>query len=296
MPTEARAPARAALAGNPSDGYRGAVVGIALQGHFARAWIGDGDPLAPDLVEATLARFRREFGCAAPVSVETTIPRSVGLGGSSAIVIAVLRALCAEHAVELAPTALAELALSIEVDDLGISAGLQDRLVQSHGGLVLMDFAGEHPVVERLDPRLLPPLLVAWQDDAAEHSGVVHSDLRARFGAGEPAVRDAMVALARHAHAAAEAVSAQDRERLCAAVDASFDIRAELLELDPRHVAMIRAARDAGAAANYTGSGGAVVCVCADLDHRESVAHRLRAGGSKVEAVVSDQAQYTRTT
>jgi GHMP kinase-like protein len=38
---------------------------------------------------------------------------------------------------------------------------------------------------------------------------------------------------------------------------------------------MIECAREAGAAANYTGSGGAIVCVCDDQKHRERVAEAL---------------------
>jgi galactokinase/mevalonate kinase-like predicted kinase len=33
-----------------------------------------------------------------------------------------------------------EVILSIERDELGISAGLQDRVIQTYGGLVHMDF------------------------------------------------------------------------------------------------------------------------------------------------------------
>ena len=49
------------------------------------------------------------------------------------------------------------------------------------------------------------------------------------------------------------------------------------MELDPRHVEMVKVARAAGAGVNYTGSGsGAVVCVCEDPAHRTVVAQALR--------------------
>jgi glucuronokinase len=92
--------ARAALAGNPSDGYGGAVLAIALRGFSAQATArpGSGPRVDPplELVEATLRRFARELCAEAQNSTigwSTSIPRSVGLGGSSAIVIATLRAL-----------------------------------------------------------------------------------------------------------------------------------------------------------------------------------------------------------
>ena len=37
--------------------------------------------------------------------------------------------------------------------------------------------------------------------------------------------------------------------------------RARLVELDPRHLRMVELARELGAAANYAGSGGAIVGV-----------------------------------
>ncbi len=54
--------------------------------------------------------------------------------------VAVLRALSCVWSVTIEPLAMAELALRIEVDDLGIAAGLQDRIAQTHDGLTFMDF------------------------------------------------------------------------------------------------------------------------------------------------------------
>ena len=51
--------------------------------------------------------------------------------------IAVIRALCELHAVRICPADVAELALAVETEDLGIVAGLQDRIVQAHDGLVV---------------------------------------------------------------------------------------------------------------------------------------------------------------
>jgi galactokinase/mevalonate kinase-like predicted kinase len=278
--------ARAALAGNPSDGYGGAVLALTLPPRraTARAWRAGAPAIDPpsELVEATVARFAAEHVPAArettAVRWETTIPRAVGLGGSSAIVVAVLRALGDLWSVALEPLAMARLALSIEVDDLGIAAGLQDRIAQTHDGLTFMDFGSAGPTTVRpLDPALLPPLLVAWRTDSGGHSGDVHAPLRDRHADGEPVVLDAMRALTDAAHAAARAIVDGDHAALCAGVDASFDARRSMLTLDPRHVEMIECARAAGAAANYAGSGGAIVAVCVDSGHR-----------SKLDAALSD--------
>ncbi|MHB8693802.1 MAG: GHMP family kinase ATP-binding protein [Solirubrobacteraceae bacterium] len=288
------APARVALAGNPSDGYGGAVLALTVDALQAHVRIADhalarvaGDAAArtpPQLVAATVARFAREFGGEAathaptlPTDCDTAIPRSVGLGGSSAIVIATLRALSQRFGVPLAPLELAEIALAVEVEDLGIAAGPQDRIAQAFGGLTFMDFTAAR--YESLDPAHLPPLLVAWRASAAAASGPVHDDLRGRFDRGEPVVLRALSELAGAAHEARAAVIAGDHESLARATDVSFDARASMLELDPRHVELVALARDAGASANYAGSGGAIVCVCRDEDTRADARRALELAG-----------------
>jgi glucuronokinase len=141
-----------------------------------------------------------------------------------------------------------------------------------------MEFGERPPRYERLDPLGLPPLVLAWRPHAAEASGVVHSDLRARYDAGEAAVRAAMAELAEAARSARDAFIRGDHDGLRACADASFDARARILELDRRHVEMIEIARAAGAAANYTGSGGAIVALCTDQRHRDAVALALSEG------------------
>jgi glucuronokinase len=253
-----RAFARAALAGNPSDGYGGAVLAVcvpALAAHAEATPAAEARSDPPNaLVDAAVARFARG-ACA--VRWRTAVPREVGLAGSSAIVTATVRALCELHGHALAADDLAEMVLAVEVDDLGIAAGPQDRYAQAHEGLVLMDFAGSRPRVERIDVGLLPPLYLAWRTDAAQTSHAVHGGLRER--ASEAAVRAAMGRLADHARAGRDALHAGDDAAFAAAVDGSYDERPALIDLDPRHVAMVDAARGAGASANYAGSGGAIV-------------------------------------
>ncbi len=277
--------ARAALAGNPSDGYGGAVLALTLPGRRARATAvaGARPEVTPDseLVRATIRCFAHERAPAAAATAvrwSTSIPRGVGLGGSSAIVIAVLRALACLHDVVFTEPELAGLALSIEVDELGIAAGLQDRVAQAYGGLTFMDFdpaAGPH-AYERLDLELLPPVLVAWRPDAGGHSGDVHAPLSERHARGEPDVLQCLAELGALARQARLALLEGNRPELVRCVDSSFDTRRRMLELDPRHVAMIECARASGAGANYAGSGGAIVAVCEDAAHRRRVADALR--------------------
>jgi glucuronokinase len=297
-----RALARAALAGNPSDAYGGATLAVVVPEFGAEVRIetvakaeGAGISVEPAnrLVAASIARLVRDHGggegdvgraAGLAATWTTSIPREVGLGGSSALVIATLRALAELFGVTFSSAQLAALALAIERDELGIAAGPQDRVAQAFGGLTFMDFDLVHATGEELgryellDPGLLPPLYLAYRADAHDQSGAIHGDLRERFDSGDPEIRGAMSELAGHARGARDALLAGDRERFDACVDASFDVRRRIVELDTRHLELVELARALGASANYTGSGGAVVGACRDDDHRRAVVAGLSDG------------------
>src|SRR4029453_18100806 len=100
------------------------------------------------------------------VSYQSDIPRLVGLSGSSAIVTAMMRALMQFYGVEIPRHWLPTLILSVEKEELGIAAGLQDRVIQVDEGIVYMDFERKvmesrgYGIYEPLQPLKLPPLYV----------------------------------------------------------------------------------------------------------------------------------------
>ncbi len=285
-----RALARVALAGNPSDGYGGRTLAVTVCDFAATATAeagGDEDRLDPpgpggaELMAATLARLRQHTGAAAPVGLtcRTSVPREVGLAGSSAIVIACARAFLALQAVSLPADELARLALAVETDDLGIAAGLQDRIVQSRETLVAMDF-GAPPSFEELDPALLPPLFVAWHPDAATPSGIAHAELKARHAAGDPQVTAALARLADLASQARQALLHGSAADFAATLDASFEERLGIMPVDEHTAAMVELARQHGAAANSAGSGGAIVGTVPN-DGWTALEQKLRRAGAR---------------
>jgi glucuronokinase len=283
MTHTASAFARTGLAGHPSDGYGGATLSVTLRNFAAEVTVEPADALdiAADgdgehLVRAAVARFERDVAPlphAVRVRYETTIPRECGLGGSSAIVIATLRALAQTSGAAIAQRELAHIALACETEDLGITAGLQDRVVQAYGGLVFMDFAREH--YEPLDPALLPPLFIAYDEASGGPSGAAHAAAKARFDREDPHITQAMRELARIAHDAREALLHHDHEAFAHALTAGYEIRTTIFELDPRHTAMIDAARELGLPATYTGSGGAIVGIARDADTLTELSRKL---------------------
>ena len=230
------------------------------------------------LIKATLKRFHdfvTERDGTFPdrcltIRYETGIPVRVGLAGSSAIIIATLRALMRFFDVSIPPERLAGLALSVETDELGIPAGLQDRVAQSFDGIMYMDFDRQHMLdyghgrYERIEPKVLPPFYVAYCSEMGEGTEVTHSNLRYRFDKGDMEVRNAMKRLGRLTDSMRVALEDGDVPRMHELVNENFDIRASLVPIAPAFREMVNVARNCGASAKFCGSGGAIVGIADD--------------------------------
>ncbi len=313
-----RACARAGLIGNPSDGYHGKTISIIVRNFWAEVTLYEWDDveivfsqedqsrfrsvqeLVRDvklhgyyggirLVKATIKKFveycsaqglpldDRNFS----VRYESNVPRQVGLAGSSAIIVATLRCLMEFYGVEIPRRVQPSLVLSVETEELGIAAGLQDRVIQVYEGAVYMDFCRERMkrhcgfecgVYEPLDASLLPPLYLAYSTDVSEPTEVVHNDLRARYRQGDPKVLAAMARFAELTEEARQAVLARHWDRLGELINANFDLRRSICRISSQHEEIVRRARRAGATAKFAGSGGAVIGTFAD----EATLQRLR--------------------
>lgn len=255
--------------------------------HAAEAYERHGCDDGLRLVRAAVRRFFLHADLAGPAEIpgddrrlrfsiryQTDIPRQVGLSGSSAIVIAVMRALMSwfEHEIEAAE--LAELALAAEVEDLGLAGGAMDRVIQAYGGVVVMDLREPRSAASyrRLEPDLLPALFVAFNPRGGEPSSRAHGELRARWERGDPRLREVMQELRELADAGVEALEAGDADAFRALIDRNFDMRSSFFPISEADRRMVAIARSMGAAAKLSGSGGAVV----GLPREASEMQRLR--------------------
>ncbi len=206
---------------------------------------------------------------------DTNIPRQVGLGGSSAIITAALKALMEFYELgeqHIPKPEQPNLILAVESEELGIAAGLQDRVAQVYGGLVYMDFDSEymeahgHGYYQALDADSLPPMYVAYSSDRSD-SGQIHALVRHRFDQGDPTVIQAVQTWAVHTDEARAALLRGDWRLLGALMDLNFDLRRRIYgdeHLGPRNLQMIETARKLGLPAKFAGSGGAVIGICED--------------------------------
>ena len=294
--------ARAGLLGNPSDGYGGKVLAVAIRNFAARVRLEESKrltfiPSVGDeesypgieefvdriglygyygslrLVKAAFRRFClhcRERGIVhhdRPFAAwaESDIPRQVGLGGSSAIVTAAMRAFMEYFEVEIPVEVLPGLVLSAERDELDINAGLQDRVAQVYGGCVYMDFdpeilgrtgAGRY---ERLDPALLPPLYLAFKPSLGKVSGRVLNEIKAKFDRGDAHTIEVLRRIAGLAERGKSALLAGDRDLFASLMDENFNLRRTIMTISPANIEMVEAARRTGAPAKFAGSGGSIV-------------------------------------
>src|SRR4029079_1679045 len=249
--------ARAGFLGNPSDGYFGKTISFTVRNFRARVLLYPSARIEIKLSKADLpvfenlrdlyetTRWRGYYGgiriiqalivrfmdyCHAhgielenrnfTIEYESNIPQRLGMGGSSAIITATLRALCQYYEIEIPLPIQANVVLETETKELGVPAGLQDRVIQSYEGLVYMDFAKElqdkqgYGDYQSLDPALLPNVYVAYRTSLSEGTEVFHNNIRERWRMGDPVIVEAMKTWASYAEQGKQAILARDYKTL----------------------------------------------------------------------------------
>jgi len=229
-----------------------------------------------------LALPRRNF----TAEYRINIPRLVGLSGSSAICSAMLKGLMAFYEVEIPIEVRPTLCLEAE-RELGINCGFQDRVIQIYNGLVYMDFGRDfleshnYGRYERLDPKLLGSVYIAYDANRAEESGKAHADVKRRFEARQPDIIAAMSEFADIAEKGRAALLAGRRKELAALVNANFDLRSRIFDIAEENRRMVMTARSSGASAKFAGSGGAIVGTFEDDEQFKSLERSLNLIGCR---------------
>ncbi|WKN33188.1 GHMP kinase [Porifericola rhodea] len=299
---ETSAYARAGLLGNPTDGYFGKTISVIVRNFGARIMLYPSPELHIEAQEQDVNKFRnihhlidsvnltgyyggsrlikaaiKKFGeyCEQnsikivnknfTVRYHSSIPRQVGLAGSSAIVTATMRALMKYYEVVIPKEILPSIVLSAEVDELGINAGLQDRVAQTYEGCVYMDFDKKHlqekghGIYEELEPSLLPNLYLAYKTDLSKVSGAVFNNVKARFEKGDAEVIQTISEIADLAEKGKSAIKNKDYDTLNTLINTNFDKRCKIMNISDSNMQLVETARKCGASAKFTGSGGSII-------------------------------------
>ena len=325
MIIETRAYARAGLLGNPSDGYYGKTISISVRNFGAHVSLYQTpelkiEPQIQDLheyknindlvesvnlhgyyggdrlIKATIKKFR-DYCQSENIRLESknftirylsTIPRQVGLAGSSAIITSCMRALMKFYGVKISEKMLPTLVLSTEVDELGINAGLQDRVIQVYEGCVFMDFDKKimkkynHGKYVHLKPELLPKLYIAYRLDMGKESGVVLNDVKVRYQKGDSLVIETLQKIGELAKKGKEVIEKSDYETLHKLMDHNFDLRRKIMNIREVDLALVETARKCGASAKFAGSGGSIIGMYRD----DEMLNHLKVELKKVKARV----------
>jgi len=317
-----RAYARVGLCGNPSDGYYGKTIAFTIRDFWAEAVLYESPEVElrparqdhsvfPDLdslleniertgyyggirlmkaAVKTFTNYCKRHGIKLPdrnftLRYQTNIPRQVGLGGSSAIITAAMRALMSFYGVNIPDHVLPNVVLDAETKELQLTAGLQDRVVQAYEGLIYMDFDKKfmekhgYGRYERLDTGLLSPVYMAYRTELGKESDSAHIKTRGRYERGEEEVVKTMDEVAALAEEARKALIDGDSDELHRLLDRNFDLRAKMFPISKGDQDMIERARSAGASAKFTGSGGAIVGTYGTDEVLNSLKSSMEEGG-----------------
>uniref|UniRef100_A0A8D3B346 Glucuronokinase with putative uridyl pyrophosphorylase n=1 Tax=Scophthalmus maximus TaxID=52904 RepID=A0A8D3B346_SCOMX len=296
---------RVGLMGNPSDGFNGKTIAMTISNFWAEVTLVESQTLVTHtrtrlfrslqdlfcisrkegylgglrLLQATCKKFYQfcsKQGIALTkqnftLKYDTNIPRQVALKLTVTVPLT-LRSLLTLQ--DLPKPVRANFILNVETDELFITAGLQDRVVQVYEGLVCMDFSKKlmeeqgYGNYVSMDMSNLPLFWLAYLSDPSD-SGRIHSNIRQRWLSGEPQVVEAMNTFAELTDQARSALQDRDWSRLAQLMDQNFELRRSVYTddcLGPGNLKMVLLGKQFGSAVKLPGSGGAVVGLCLDQD------------------------------
>jgi len=288
------APGRCGIIGNPTDMYGGAVlscsvemrarvtvapaVELVLETAGQECRINTRDDLRLQQDRFDLARAVLDYlqwpqqGCR--IQYESEIPLHSGMAGSTALVVAILRALLAWQGEKPSPYVLAERARYLELHHLGVVCGYQDAYMCTFGGLNYMDFRGKQfylreeaelfAAIEPLGPHV-PDLPFVLGFTGVEHaSDAVHKPLRQRWTEGEPAVVEGYKRITEIAREGKKALLLGDWPLLGRLMNENHAIQRDLGGSGDSNERLITAALQAGAPGAKlagAGEGGTIIAL-----------------------------------
>jgi len=312
----ARAPLRISFAGGGTDleayygRYGGFVVSAAINRYFYAFLSANPDggvqvtssdyrifyrhaPGEEPLWDSTLAlplTILEHFGIRSGVSLflASEVPPGTGLGSSSSVAVAVIKALSVARGFRLSPAEIAEMACTIEIDKLGQPIGKQDQYAAAFGGLNAITFTREGVTVEPLAVapetlrRLERNILLFFVGSARSSSDILGPQKEASARA-QPEVIESLHAIKEAAFAARRCLEVGDLAQFGALLDLSWQNKKRLAPgiTTPLIDECYELARRNGALGGKiagAGGGGFLMLYCEE-EHRDRVTSALARKG-----------------
>jgi D-glycero-alpha-D-manno-heptose-7-phosphate kinase len=224
-----------------------------------------------DLPKAALARIGVRGGL--DVDIRSDAPPGSGLGGSSALVTAVVAALAALDGRSMTADELARTSYAIEREDLSIAGGWQDQFAAAFGGFNLIEFSGGgvHVIPARIEPDALDELrrhlLLCYSGRARTDAGLIDAQVRLHAEGREETIQG-MKQLQALAYEMRDALEAGDVAAMGPLLREAYENKKRM---NP-HIAvgtpierLFAAAREAGASGGKicgAGGGGYLLLAC----------------------------------
>jgi D-glycero-alpha-D-manno-heptose-7-phosphate kinase len=217
---------------------------------------------ALDLVKAAIERAGVHVGV--DVEIRSEAPPGSGLGGSSALVTAVVAALAMLGERSLTAAALADTAYRIEREDLRIAGGWQDQYAAAFGGCNLLVFSRSGARVEPVSSEarlreLSRGLLLCYTGHVRRNVGLIDRQI-ALHAEGREETLLGMKRLHEMAYAMRDAVERADLPAVGALLHDAFVAKQQMnpdIAKDTPIESMLAAARQAGAyGGKVCGAGG----------------------------------------
>jgi len=288
----ARAPVRISFAGGGTDfegyyaRYGGMVVSAAIDKYFyvfltvnkgqniqimsadyrtfhrqkaTQEMLWDGDLALP---RAVLNHFNVRQGLS--MFLASQVPPGTGLGSSSTVTVAVIKAVGSLLGLGLSKQKIAELACFVEINKLGMPIGKQDQFAAAFGGANTVTFSADGVAVEPLKLRSetrerLERELLLFYTGASREAGKVLTDQNSAIRASAPAVINSLHAIKAMAIEAKQCLEAGDLNALGELLHESWEQKKRLASgvSNPRIDEYYETARTSGAVGGkITGAGG----------------------------------------
>lgn len=183
-------------------------------------------PLAP-LFQKTVGylKLKRPFH----IYITSNIPKASGLGGSSSLLVALVKAFLESGEADPREASLLELVTVLEHRLLGKPAGTQDAIAAIEGGLSSIEYASGKPVCSHV---LLPPFLsgdlyLAYSS-VQHHSGLNNWGIIKAACEGESGTLACLDALSENARILKDAILTQDEDAFLVALQHEAELRNQL--------------------------------------------------------------------
>lgn len=245
-----------------------------------------------DLAKAAISRFAESTESGFDLRLHSNAPPGSGLGASSAMMVALIGVLKEFRNMPVTDYQLAELAHSIEREELRIRGGRQDQYAATFGGFNFIEIYGDRVVVNPL--RIAPDVMLELEHNlllcytgTTRQSDHIIDDQMGRYERGEA---EATAGLLAQKELAVEMKNALLQRRLTdfgGLLDAAWEAKKRMSDRisNERIEELYAAARAAGALGGKVtgaGGGGYLLLYCRD-DRKHEVAARMRELGAVAE-------------